>query len=270
MVERRAGGESGVKWLQAYRGDNFWDALREGRWSRRLMVAALCRSHTLTPARESFNDILPTDDDLRRLVKDPIAYHYEHADGLICTMILFNGLVKDFNFAADVDGRRAPWLRARRPDRDAAHRSGIVRLPGQGFAALRGRFAPPSAAQPGLRRGHLLSLLHHEAARRARCLSVLGTACYIKGAGALLNEAQAALGIQAGETTPDAKAPLMTARCIGSCSVAPAVVFDGETIGEASPERPRKAGRMEARMTSRNSNRLPLKRARIGKNRPAS
>jgi len=39
------------------------------------------------------------------------------------------------------------------------------------------------------------------------CLICMGTACYIKGAGALLNEAQAALGIQAGETTADAKLP---------------------------------------------------------------
>jgi hypothetical protein len=109
MVERRAGGETGVKWIQAYRGEKFWDALREGRWSRRLMEAALCRSHTLTPARPGFNDILPTDDDLRRLVKDPVAYHYEHADGLACTMILLNGLVRDFNFAADVEGRREPF-----------------------------------------------------------------------------------------------------------------------------------------------------------------
>jgi len=109
MVERRAGGETGVKWLQAYRGDKFWDALREGRWSRRLMEAALCRSHTLTPTRPGFNDILPTDDDLRRLVKDPIAYQYQHDDGLACTMILFNGLVKDFNFAANIEGRREPY-----------------------------------------------------------------------------------------------------------------------------------------------------------------
>ena len=109
MVERRAGGETGVKWLQAYRGEKFWDALRAGRWSRRLMQAALCRSHTLTPARVGFNDILPTDDDLRRLVTDPIAYHYQHVDGLVCTMILFNGLVKDFNFAADIEGRREPF-----------------------------------------------------------------------------------------------------------------------------------------------------------------
>ncbi|MDR3676377.1 MAG: hypothetical protein P4N24_12870 [Acidobacteriota bacterium] len=107
MVERRQGGETGVKWLQAYRGEKFWDALREGRWSRRLMEAALCRSHTLAPVRPGFNDILPTDDDLRRLLADPIAYQYEHNDGLLCTMILLNGLAKDFNFGADVEHHRS-------------------------------------------------------------------------------------------------------------------------------------------------------------------
>src|SRR5690242_13912564 len=65
MVERRRGGETGVKWIQAYRGDKFWDAMKEGIWPRRLMDAALCRSHTLTPARAGFNDVFPADDDLR-------------------------------------------------------------------------------------------------------------------------------------------------------------------------------------------------------------
>src|SRR5205823_2852143 len=50
MVERRRGGETGVKWIQAYRGEKFWEALREGVWPRALMDAALCRSHTLVPA----------------------------------------------------------------------------------------------------------------------------------------------------------------------------------------------------------------------------
>ena len=109
MVERRRGGETGVKWIQAYRGDKFWDAMKEGIWPRRLMDAALCRSHTLTPARAGFNDVFPADDDLRRLVKDPVAYRYEHADGLKCTMLLMNGLVKDFNFAAEVEGSREPF-----------------------------------------------------------------------------------------------------------------------------------------------------------------
>ena len=109
MVERRRGGETGVKWIQAYRGDKFWDALRDGVWPKALMDAALCRSHTLTPARAGFGDVFPSTDDMRRLVRDPVAYRYEHADGLKSTMLLMNGLVKDFNFAAFVDGSRTPW-----------------------------------------------------------------------------------------------------------------------------------------------------------------
>ncbi len=103
MVERRQGGEVGVRWLQAYRGEHFWEAMKEGVWSHDLMQAALCRSHTLTPARPGFNDILPAPDQMRELVKDPVAYTYEHADGLRCTMLLMHGLVRDFNFAARID-----------------------------------------------------------------------------------------------------------------------------------------------------------------------
>ncbi len=109
MVERRRGGETGVEWIQAYRGDKFWEALREGVWPRPLMDSALCRSHTLTPARASFSDVFPSVDDMRRLVPNPVAYRYQHTDGLKCTLLLMNGLVKDFNFAAYVDGSRDPW-----------------------------------------------------------------------------------------------------------------------------------------------------------------
>ncbi len=109
MVERRRGFESGVKWMQAYRGDKFWDAYKEGVWPKKLVEAALCRSHTLTPAREGFNDVFPSMDDMRRLVKDPVAYRYEHADGVKSTMLLMNGLVKDFNFAAFIDGHVVPF-----------------------------------------------------------------------------------------------------------------------------------------------------------------
>jgi hypothetical protein len=109
MVERRAGGETGVEWLEAYRGDRFWQAYAEKVFPIELVEAALCRSHTLKPAREGFNHIFPTFDDMRRLVKDPIAYRYQHTGGLISTMLLLNGLVEDFNFAARIDGRPTPF-----------------------------------------------------------------------------------------------------------------------------------------------------------------
>ncbi len=108
MVERRAGGEKGVKWLQAYRGEKFWEAHHEELWSRELFEAALSRSHTLTSSRQGFNNIFPTLDEMKQLVEDPIAYQYEHLDGLKATMILMNGLVQDFNFAAHLEGQDAP------------------------------------------------------------------------------------------------------------------------------------------------------------------
>ena len=103
LVERRHGGETGVKWLQAYRGDSFWKALNDGVWSRDLMQAALCRSHTITPAREGFNDMMPTVDQMKQLDKDPVAYTYEHHDGLRCTMMLMTGMLRDFNVAMRLD-----------------------------------------------------------------------------------------------------------------------------------------------------------------------
>jgi hypothetical protein len=109
MVERRKGGESGVKWLRAYRREAFWEACRQRVWPLELMNAALTRSHTLTPARAGFNDIFPTLDDMQRLVKDPVAYRYEHQDGLSSTMLLMGGLVRDFNFSAYLDGAAKPF-----------------------------------------------------------------------------------------------------------------------------------------------------------------
>ena len=108
MVERREGAEKGVKWLQAYRGEKFWEAHHEELWSRELFEAALCRSHTLTPSRQGFNNIFPTLDEMKQLVEDPIAYQYEHLDGLKATMILMNGLVQDFNFAAHLEDQDTP------------------------------------------------------------------------------------------------------------------------------------------------------------------
>ena len=108
MVERREGGEKGVKWLQAYRGEKFWEAYHEELWSRELFEAALCRSHTLTPSRQGFNNIFPTLDEMKQLVEDPIAYQYEYLDVLKATMILMNGLVQDFNFAAHLEDQDTP------------------------------------------------------------------------------------------------------------------------------------------------------------------
>ncbi|MGA2648507.1 MAG: bidirectional hydrogenase complex protein HoxE [Candidatus Sulfotelmatobacter sp.] len=66
------------------------------------------------------------------------------------------------------------------------------------------------------------------------CVICMGTACYIKGAPQLLRAVEHDLGIAAGETTPDQKVSLLTARCLGSCGLAPAVVYDQDVAGKVS------------------------------------
>jgi bidirectional [NiFe] hydrogenase diaphorase subunit len=67
------------------------------------------------------------------------------------------------------------------------------------------------------------------------CVVCTGTACYIKGAGKLLNEMENKYGIKPGETTADGNVSLLTARCLGACGIAPAVVFDGQVAGKVGP-----------------------------------
>ena len=68
------------------------------------------------------------------------------------------------------------------------------------------------------------------------CVICMGTACYIKGASQLLDSVQHDLSILPGETTADKKISLLTARCLGSCGLAPAVVYDQEVAGKVSPQ----------------------------------
>jgi len=67
------------------------------------------------------------------------------------------------------------------------------------------------------------------------CVVCMGTACYIKGSAVLISEIERFAGVNPGETTPDGKMSLLTARCLGSCGLAPAVVFDGEVSGRMTP-----------------------------------
>jgi len=68
------------------------------------------------------------------------------------------------------------------------------------------------------------------------CVVCTGTACYIKGAPGLLDAVDKAFHIGDGETTDDGKVSLLTARCLGSCGLAPAAVFDGQVAGKVNRE----------------------------------
>lgn len=68
------------------------------------------------------------------------------------------------------------------------------------------------------------------------CVVCLGTACYVKGAAALLAAVEQEAGVKSGATTPDNKLSLITARCLGACGIAPATVFDGTVAGHQTIE----------------------------------
>ena len=59
----------------------------------------------------------------------------------------------------------------------------------------------------------------------------LGTACYVKGSGDLLDKTKEILGIDVGECTPDGKFSIEATRCIGACGLAPVLTVNDEVYG---------------------------------------
>jgi bidirectional [NiFe] hydrogenase diaphorase subunit len=68
------------------------------------------------------------------------------------------------------------------------------------------------------------------------CVVCMGTACYVKGADKIISAIEAQTKIKPGETTPDNKLSLLTARCIGACGIAPAVTYDGQVAPKQTAE----------------------------------
>lgn len=62
-----------------------------------------------------------------------------------------------------------------------------------------------------------------------------GTACHIKGAEKVTEMIQKELGVADGETTKDGNFTVQTVRCLGCCSLAPAIMVDREVHGEVAP-----------------------------------
>ena len=64
----------------------------------------------------------------------------------------------------------------------------------------------------------------------------MGTACYVKGAGELIDRITHILGIEPGEVTPDGKFSLTNTRCIGACGLAPVMTVNDDVYGRLKPE----------------------------------
>ncbi|MGA2601405.1 MAG: hypothetical protein ABSH09_30945 [Bryobacteraceae bacterium] len=106
MVERRGHGETGVRAVQMVEGDAVWKAGEDGRWSKELLTDALSRSDTPmgTGDTESRPEDLVSSGQLPKIVKNPAAYFIEYNDGFKATLLMLDGGLKDFNFAARVRG----------------------------------------------------------------------------------------------------------------------------------------------------------------------
>jgi hypothetical protein len=106
MVERRSGGETGVKAVTYLTGRDVWKAGDSGQWSWDLLEAALSRSESICPGdvrRNAGSAPIQTFPQI-----PPIAFMVEYRDGFRGTVLLLNGHVQDFTFAARLKGEVKP------------------------------------------------------------------------------------------------------------------------------------------------------------------
>jgi len=102
MVERRKGGESGVRAVRMLSGEAVWQA----GWNKELLTAALSRSDTpqgLTLLDGRTQDLIGSGE-LQKLAKDAACYEVEYRDGLTARLMMLDGAIRDTNFAARVKG----------------------------------------------------------------------------------------------------------------------------------------------------------------------
>lgn len=64
----------------------------------------------------------------------------------------------------------------------------------------------------------------------------LGTACYVKGSGDILDKISQKLGIGEGGMTEDGKFSLDACRCIGACGLAPVLTINEEVYGRLTSD----------------------------------
>jgi hypothetical protein len=93
FVERRKGGETGVRAVQHLEGEDVWRAAERGLWSKDLMAAALSRAERLEPGK-------PED------VKKPVLCLVEYTDGFRGGVLALGGMVNEYLVALRVKGRR--------------------------------------------------------------------------------------------------------------------------------------------------------------------
>lgn len=97
VVERRKGGETGVRAVQCLENQDCWDYIEENEWVKRLFNEALSNSNTRKEG------------EMTKLVKKPTVFVVHYNDGLQAAAFLMTGMVEDFTVAVDVVGQVEPY-----------------------------------------------------------------------------------------------------------------------------------------------------------------
>ena len=98
MVERRRGGEIGVRSVQCLQDQDCWSFMEENGWAKRLFEESLARSVRRKPGNA------------RELVKEPAVFVIDYNDGLKAAGFMMSGMVEDFTVAVDADGKTVSTL----------------------------------------------------------------------------------------------------------------------------------------------------------------
>jgi hypothetical protein len=97
IVDRRKGGETGVKSVQCLEHQDCWDFIKQNEWASRLFHEALSNSITLKEG------------EIEKLVANPTVFVIDYNDGLKAAAFLMTGLVEDFTVAVDLEGEAKPF-----------------------------------------------------------------------------------------------------------------------------------------------------------------
>src|SRR5579863_635400 len=100
LMERRQGGETGVKSVQAIQGDGIWQAEKEGRWSKALLDAVV----EAAPLPNAGKGPRPAE-----MAKDAVFYLIEYRDGTHATVAMHTGFVHDFCCGISTRGNDKPF-----------------------------------------------------------------------------------------------------------------------------------------------------------------
>jgi hypothetical protein len=109
MMERRKGGETGVKAVQYLDGKSAWEAAKAGQWDRSLLDAALTKVPVKGKGKVEEDD------------KNAIVYLIEYRDGLRAAVYLSPRHFQEYGFAGKARGKADPlacWYQYPKPQRD--------------------------------------------------------------------------------------------------------------------------------------------------------